>query len=59
MLCRWVIPTVLKAHSILELTRAYDRWLRTGDEVTVNEDKEVFIVDRLKVSADVPNVPPR
>jgi len=25
-----------------------DGWLRTGDEVTVREDKELFIVDRLK-----------
>ncbi|KAF8133972.1 amp dependent CoA ligase [Boletus edulis] len=25
-----------------------DGWLRTGDEVTINEDKELFIVDRLK-----------
>ncbi|KAH0832171.1 hypothetical protein J3R83DRAFT_13084 [Lanmaoa asiatica] len=25
-----------------------EAWLRTGDEVTINEDKEVFIVDRLK-----------
>jgi 4-coumarate--CoA ligase len=24
-------------------------WLRTGDEVIIREDKEVFIVDRLKV----------
>lgn len=29
----------------------HDRWLRTGDEVMINEDKELFIVDRLKVSA--------
>jgi hypothetical protein len=25
------------------------RWLRTGDEVIVNDDAEIFIVDRLKV----------
>ncbi|KAG8214730.1 hypothetical protein J3R82DRAFT_9818 [Butyriboletus roseoflavus] len=25
-----------------------EAWLRTGDEVTINEDKEVFILDRLK-----------
>jgi acyl-CoA synthetase (AMP-forming)/AMP-acid ligase II len=27
-------------------------WLRTGDEVIVREDLEVFIVDRLKVRHD-------
>lgn len=29
-----------------------DGWLRTGDEVIVREDLEVFIVDRLKVHHD-------
>ena len=26
-----------------------DRWVRTGDEVIVNEKNEIFIVDRIKV----------
>ena len=43
----------------LELTRGRHRWLRTGDEVTISKDREVFIVDRLKVSVVVPNVSPR
>ena len=27
------------------------RWVRTGDEVTINEKNELFILDRMKVSA--------
>ena len=25
-----------------------DRWIHTGDEVVINESKEVFVVDRIK-----------
>lgn len=26
------------------------RWIYTGDEVVINEQKDVFVVDRIKVS---------
>ena len=27
-------------------------WIYTGDEVVINEQKDVFVVDRIKVSAN-------
>jgi acyl-CoA synthetase (AMP-forming)/AMP-acid ligase II len=31
------------------LQPSFFRWVRTGDEVIIKEDGDVFIVDRLKV----------
>lgn len=30
-------------------TNALPRWIRTGDEVIIDENNDIFIVDRLKV----------
>lgn len=35
-------------HALCNLPRASFRWLRTGDEVMINERKDVFVVDRIK-----------
>ena len=35
-----------------------DGWVHTGDEVMINEQMELFIVDRIKVSASSPRRSP-
>ena len=46
-LCRWVRSFVLDTECAPNVLR---RWVRTGDEVIIDKNNEVFIVDRLKVA---------
>jgi hypothetical protein len=34
---------------VIYLMPFFSSWLRTGDEVIINEDAEIFVIDRLKV----------
>jgi acyl-CoA synthetase (AMP-forming)/AMP-acid ligase II len=42
-------PVLLYRESRALKTDSLPRWIRTGDEVVIDENNDLFIVDRLKV----------
>lgn len=46
--CRWVRSFVLDTEACAP--KVLRRWVRTGDEVIIDKNNDLFIVDRLKVS---------
>lgn len=50
-ICKWV-SNIASRIFVAVTHRESGRWVRTGDEVKVDENGDVFVVDRLKVTFD-------
>lgn len=49
MLTEGAVPGFIRLLRTKETFLA-DGWLRTGDQITINENGDIFVIDRLKVS---------